>query len=593
MLKKLKFYIESPIGILNKLSKRRKKQFPIILILMIITGFFEVITLTSFIPFLSLLVDPQKKIQDNFLNNVFNLLGINNDQNLIYAVCILFITACFVNGIIRMINLWVINRYSAVVGNEVSTRAYNHILYSPYQTQINESSSKKVASISIRVNNTVEVIYGFLQIASGTISIIAIFIGLLFTDWKIAASSFLLVTFIYLFINKYTSINLKRNSLEITNRKNYQIKLIQECLGSTRDIFLGRFQKEFSKEYQKNDIKMRDLDAINNYLKVFPKFLIESVGLIVISLFAFFIVLHNKNAYVIPIIGTFALGAQRLLPLFQLVYASVSMFFHYSEDLKLVEKLLIDNEYSLRANKGAIRKFKSLKLEKIYFRYQNTSKFSIKDLNLEIKNGDKIGIFGKTGSGKSTLVDLIMGFLPPTRGKFYINNKLIKNKTNNYEKNFSSLLAGVAHVPQNIFLADRSIEQNIAFGVSQDKIDYEKLRYVSFLACADEFIEDLPQKYKSNIGENGIRLSGGQRQRIGIARALYRSPDLLILDEATSALDTKTESQVMARIFEGCKKLTIITISHNIKTIMYSSKIIEIKNGVIINQQSSNNAINI
>ena len=159
-------------------------------------------------------------------------------------------------------------------------------------------------------------------------------------------------------------------------------------------------------------------------------------------------------------------------------------------------------------------------------------------------------------------------------------------------KEFSLLLGEVAHVPQTIFLADKSIEQNIAFGVSQDKIDFKKLKYVSFLACVDEFIKDLPRKYKTIIGENGIRLSGGQRQRIGIARALYRSPDLLILDESTSALDTKTESQVMKRIFEGCKKLTIITISHNIKTIKFSSKIIEMKNGLIINQTFPDNIVN-
>ena len=337
---------------------------------------------------------------------------------------------------------------------------------------------------------------------------------------------------------------------------------------------------------------MRSLLALNNYLTVFPKYLIESFGLIIISSFAFYMAVQNKNTYVIPIIGTFALGAQRLLPLFQLVYSNISMVFAFSEDLNLVEKLLYDNEYSLPVKRSSSREFKSLKLENIYFKYQNTKQYSIKNVNLEINSGDKIGIFGKTGSGKSTLVDLIMGLLQPLEGKFYINQKLINKKKINYERNFLSLLGTIAHVPQTIFLADKSIEQNIALGISEDKINIEKIRYVSFLACADEFIENLPQQYKTNIGENGVRLSGGQRQRIGIARALYRSPELLILDEATSALDTKTESKVMARIFQDCKKITIITISHNIKTIMYSSKIIEIKNGEIINQGLPQNVIN-
>ena len=261
------------------------------------------------------------------------------------------------------------------------------------------------------------------------------------------------------------------------------------------------------------------------------------------------------------------------------------MVISFSEDINLIKNLLTNNEYFIDNRSKSKTKFESLILENIFFRYQNSSKYAIKNLNLKVNAGDKIGIFGTTGSGKSTLVDLIMGLLQPTRGNFYINKKLINENKNNYERKFLSNSGIISHVPQMIFLADATIEENIALGIASENIDLKKIKKVSYLACADEFIENLPNRYKSFVGENGVKLSGGQRQRIGIARALYRMPELIIFDEATSALDPKTEKKiVMERVSTGCKNITIISISHKYTTLKHFSKLIEFKNGEIIKE---------
>ncbi len=598
MQKNLNFRISDYIdylnlGFFNKLSKKRKNQLKLVFCLMLLSGLIEIFTLTSLIPFLYVLDDPSKVNQNNLFNIFISFFGIIDSQIILFLVFILFVFGCLLNGILRIFNLWISSKFTAIIGNEISSKAYKYTLYKPYREQINENSSKTVASITQRINNSVTAIYGYLQIAAASLSILGIFVGLLLTNWLIALSSFALIIIFYIFINRYTANILRRNSIEVAKRNNYQVKLLQEGIGSIREIFLGRFQKEFIKKYQNNDKYMRDLIASNNYLAVYPKFLIENLGIIIISSIGFLMVLQDNNTLIIPILGTFALGAQRLLPLFQVVYSNLSMVIGYSEDMKIVEKLLIDNEYFTTGNNKQVKKFKSLELHEVQFKYENVSKYAIKNISIKINAGDKIGIFGKTGSGKSTLVDLIMGLLPPTDGKLFINKTLINSEKSNFERNYLSLIERVSHVPQNIFLADSSIEQNIALGITPEKINKEKIKKVSFISCIDEFIDDLPDKYKTNIGENGVRLSGGQRQRIGIARALYRMPELLILDEATSALDNKTESILMNRISRGCNNITIISISHKAKTLRYFRKILEIKNGEIVGEVSPDKLRNI
>ena len=218
-------------------------------------------------------------------------------------------------------------------------------------------------------------------------------------------------------------------------------------------------------------------------------------------------------------------------------------------------------------------------MKSIYFNYSRDEKFIINDLNLKIRRGERIGIVGITGCGKTTLIDLLIGLLNPVSGSVFINGKDINKKANN--SLLKSWRNSVANVPQNIFFTDATFAENIAFGFPVNQIDMSRVRKCAMMANISQFIESKNLKYESNIGEGGIKLSGGQKQRIAIARALYKNSELLIFDEATSALDNKTESSLVETLSRIDKQRTILIIAHRLSTLKYCDRVLELKGGKI------------
>jgi ATP-binding cassette subfamily B protein len=279
----------------------------------------------------------------------------------------------------------------------------------------------------------------------------------------------------------------------------------------------------------------------------------------------------------IPILGALALGAQRLLPALQQAYGSWSAIKagHVSlqDTLELLDQPIIDGEG--RNTPSGMTFQQQVRLVDLSFRYGDQLPWVISNLNLNIYKGDRIGFIGSTGSGKSTLLDIIMGLLQPTSGKLEIDGQVVTS-TNN-----SSWQSHIAHVPQSIYLADSTIQENIAFGVPKEKIDPHRVRKAAEEAQIAELIESWPNKYKTFVGERGVRLSGGQRQRIGIARALYKRADVIIFDEATSALDNETEQAVIKAIENLSKDLTLLIIAHRLTTLKNCNRIVELEDGGI------------
>ena len=284
----------------------------------------------------------------------------------------------------------------------------------------------------------------------------------------------------------------------------------------------------------------------------------------------------------IPLLGTFALASQRLIPSMQQIYAGWAGIVSYSEGLKnIVDILNLKNKRkSYKSLKILPYRLKnSFELNSINYRYKGSSSLSIEDINFKIYKGEKIGIIGKTGVGKSTLLDIIMSLLKPTQGKIFIDNTQLYNSDKLI--NEESWRQSISHVPQTIFLSDESIAKNIAFGIPEGEINFSKVKKVAKLASIKSFIESLTNDYDTRVGERGIMLSGGQRQRIGIARALYRDASLLILDEATSALDSITEKKILENIFYYRKNLTIIMVAHRLSTLSVCDRIINLERGKI------------
>jgi len=275
----------------------------------------------------------------------------------------------------------------------------------------------------------------------------------------------------------------------------------------------------------------------------------------------------------IPVIGTLALGAQRLLPVLQQAYGAYSTIkgskSSFEDVLNLLDQPL--PEYADQPLPKPIPFAKEIKLNNLNFRYSESSPWVLKNANLSLKKGSRIGFMGVTGSGKSTLIDIIMGLLPATEGELIIDNQTINNQ------NLRAWQVHIAHVPQNIYLSDSTIEENIAFGIATELIDHQRVKEAAQQAQIAELIEQWKDGYQTFVGERGIRLSGGQRQRIGIARALYKKANVLVFDEATSALDNETEQAVMDAIENLGEEITILIIAHRLTTLKGCDQIVKLE----------------
>jgi ATP-binding cassette subfamily B protein len=282
-------------------------------------------------------------------------------------------------------------------------------------------------------------------------------------------------------------------------------------------------------------------------------------------------------AKAIPILGALALGAQRMLPVLQQAFSAWSSI--QSGQASLSDTLeLLEQPLPSHADQGSIRPLtftRSISLQQLWFRYAPQSSYVLQDVSFAIAKGSRVGFMGTTGSGKSTLLDIVMGLLQPTDGTLVVDDCVITSVNNR------SWQTHIAHVPQAIFLADTTIEENIAFGVPKNQIDHKRVCQAAKQAQIAETIELWPERYQTFVGERGIRLSGGQRQRIGIARALYKQADIIIFDEATSALDSDTEQAVMHAIESLGQDLTLLIIAHRLTTLKSCSQIIELEDGEI------------
>lgn len=365
------------------------------------------------------------------------------------------------------------------------------------------------------------------------------------------------------------------NGEKIAESNNKRIQEMQEGIGGIRDVILDSSQQIYINRFASVDETMRQAQASNTFLANSPRLAIEGLGLMIIAGFALIATKAGDLNELLPVLGALGLGAQKLMPLIQQVYMGWNSATVNRRSLFDVLDLLGQPDYSIEPSPVTFKQ--SLTLLNITYHYPTTpDRPALEQIDLNIKKGQVVGIVGKTGSGKSTLVDLLMGLIPASEGDFLVDENRLDSESK--LRGWSSL---VAHVPQSIFLADCSIAQNIALGVCESEIDESKLRKAAKAAEIDGYINSLSGGYKTEVGERGVRLSGGQRQRIGIARALYRHAEVLVLDEATSALDDATEKKVIDNIHSTYPHLTIVMVAHRLTTLRQCDFIVQMVDGAV------------
>jgi ATP-binding cassette, subfamily B, bacterial PglK len=562
-LKKLWFYIP------NDKQKHLIKVF----FLMILSSLLEVISVGSILPFLGVLTTPDLLYQNELMQSFIKILDIRSSEELILPVTILFVTAILLAAGVRLLLLHSMTKISFLIGASLGLDMYRKTLYQNFLTHIERNSSMVISGLTNKLNAVIgRILIKILILSSSVAIVIGMSLLLFIINPVVTAISFIFFLAMYWIVAIYTRYKLSLNDAVISKNSNEIIQVIQEGLGSVRDILVNGNQKKYYQRYNELDLPMRKAMGGNLFIEGGPRFIMEALGMILIAVLAYIITQNGSDsiASFIPMLGVLALGAQRLLPAFQQIYGSYSSIKGSQSQLDDV-LLLLDQRINIEnfSTVKTINFNKEIKIQNLSFRYNENKPWVFKGINLTIKKGSCVGIIGKSGSGKSTLVDLIVGLIHPTSGAILIDEESIDSS------GVESWCDQISYVSQKVYLIDNSIGENIAFN-SKEKGDISLIKKAAKAAHISNLIEGLPDMYDTNIGEEGLMLSGGQRQRIGIARGLYNESSVLIFDEATSALDEKTENNVISEIKKLHGICTIIMISHKLSSLKCCDEILEI-----------------
>lgn len=575
----IKNLIQLILRLWHHLGGRRRGQFIMLLGLMIFTSLAEVISLGAVIPFLGILISPEKFYTYPQFKIFFESYVILNPSELVLFLSASFAILALIAGCCRVILIWFSTRLSFASGADISSKVYEATLYQPYETHINRNSGDVINTIIHRVNGIVFwIILPVIALISSIILIFSITTTLIIIDATVAVTATIFFGLSYLLVSLATRKKILANGASINEEQTYVIKALQEGLGGIRDVLLEGTQDYYSRIYKQADRRLRRAYGGNTFISNCPRPIIESLGIVLIAILALY--LSNQSGGIssaLPILGALALGAQRILPALQQAYGSWSNIIGgYSALVDIID--LLEEPINKKINNGLpnLPFETSIELKNINFNYFNSEKNIINGLNLTIKKGSRIALVGRTGSGKSTSLDILMGLLKPSSGQLLVDGKLVEGE------DLRAFQMKIAHVPQSIYLADCTFAENIAFGIAKDKIDFKNVIEAANKAQISEFIEQNIDGYNGIVGERGIRLSGGQKQRIGIARALYKKTEILVLDEATSALDNSTEKYILNSLNNLNKNITIVIVAHRLSTVKECDLIYEFENGKII-----------
>lgn len=566
------------------LSARQVRQFYVLQVLVVVMAFTELLGIASIAPFMALVGDISILEKSNVFAELYQMSGLTNPMDFVFYTGLLVLVALTVSTLVSMFTIWKLSLYGASVGIEIADRLYAYYMQEDWQFHSSGSSAqltKQVSTEAMRI--TGGIIQPLMQMNAKVVLAVLISVSILIYNPVIAIVGLLIFAIAYFLLYKLIRNKLISNGEEISQVSTDRFRLMNEGFGGIKDVLLLNRSHDFVKRFEESGKIYSRALGTNAGIGQVPRYFMELIAFgTMIGLVLLLIKLHDGDlGAVLPILAVYALAAFKLLPALQQIYSSIAQI---KGNLAAFEAVREDLEQSLNV-RGFISEEtipvhmglkKDITLDNVSFNYPGKSKPAVNGVTMTIPANSVVGLVGSTGSGKSTLIDLLLGLLTPQSGQISADNIDINSEN---QRDWQDTLG---FVPQSIFLSEGTIAENIAFGLPSKDIDLKQVNKTLELAHLTELVDQLPDGVNTKVGERGVQLSGGQRQRIGIARALYHEADVLVFDEATSALDGITEKIIMDAIHEFSGKKTIIMIAHRLKTVQKCDIIYLMAHGKIV-----------
>ncbi|WP_415883465.1 ABC transporter ATP-binding protein [Neptuniibacter sp. QD34_54] len=562
------------------LNSDEKRKIMVIQIMVLITSLSEIIAIGSIAPFMAVIGDMEVLNDGGMISKLYNWSGLSNPEDFVFFLGVCSVLLLLFGSLVSVFNSWLTILYGQKIGAGISNRLYSTYLYKSWVEHSITSSSdltKKIAQESGRLTNGI--ILPLLQMNSKIVLVFFVSVALLIYNPVVTFFGLCIFVGAYLVIYALFKSRLHKAGNQLTEVNTSRFKLMSEGFGGIKDITLFGRQKYYIKRFCCENEKVVLAQTTVQTLALIPKYIVELFAYgSVILLVLYLLKEHSGNlGDILPVLAVFGLTGFKVLPALQAVYNSAAKvkgnyaaFESIKADLKDSQKLESDS------SGDSIHLQKLIDINNVFFRYPLKSEYALSDVSLKIPANTTVAFVGASGSGKSTIIDLIMGLIEPSSGYIKVDeNKLSSKNTVSWQNN-------IGLVPQTIFLSDSSILENIGFGLPIEEIDIQKASKAAKLACLDDFLKELPEGIYSTVGERGVQLSGGQRQRIGIARALYNNAQMLVFDEATSALDSVTEKSIMQSIDALAGQKTLVLVAHRLSTIKKCDVIYFMEGGKVV-----------
>ncbi|MEL6645004.1 MAG: ABC transporter ATP-binding protein [Pseudomonadota bacterium] len=557
------------------------------LFLTVLRGVADVVGVAMIFPFVGVLADPSFIHENSYTDRAYEYFGFTSDDSFLIALGICVIVVLIVSSVLKAVTQYAAIRWVAMRRHRLSMRLISTYLRQSYEVLLNRHSAVLCSHILSETQRVIGHVFRPIAEIFGAVVSIILIVGLIAIA-EPAVTLVALVTFgsayalIFLALRPW----MRDLSVRLLDENRRRHSLLWEALGGAKQIKLLNREAGAVASFGTSSGEFARLSATTDTLRALPRFGLEALAFGGIVGFTLFMVMQNGGASngalseVLPTLGLFLFAGYRLMP-------SLSQLYSSSAAIRVAESAISALEFDLAEETTLpplrhrppepIRLTKSLELDGVTYRYPGAHQDSLVDINLTFERGQKIGIIGSTGSGKTTLIDLLMGLIRASAGAIRVDGRELDGES------IRGWRESVGYVAQDIFLSDASVARNIAFGLPEDQVDMARVIKSAKAAQIHDFVVgELKDGYATEVGEDGVRLSGGQRQRIGIARALYGGAEVLVFDEATSALDNTTEHLVMEEIERLSKDHTIILVAHRLSTVRNCDLIVTLEGGRVV-----------